>query len=320
MSHSHPHNQDTVSRETAQHSSVTRPAAPRNSNLGVGIGLRSAHHSEIEQRLAELQLESVSWLEIHSENYFDSESDLSKSLSRIAQHRPISCHGVGLSLGSVDEPSKQHIQQLSELVKRVDPVLVSDHLSWSENGGVHYNDLLPLPYTEEALDVFCRNLSIVQHALGRLLLIENPSSYLRFAHSTIDEWEFLNEVQRRTECRLLLDLNNVHVSAFNHGFDEQVYLSKINAQAIDEIHLAGFTKKRLPQGEIWIDTHSRPVSNEVWDLYANWTKQHGAHATLIEWDSDLPTVDELVLEAFKAQQIIGTEAQIELNNPTAINL
>ncbi len=242
----------------------------------------------------------LNWLEIHSENYFQPHAPARRDLRRLRERYDISCHGIGLSLGSVAAVNTQHLAQLKTLVDDIDPILISDHLSWSENGGHYFNDLLPLPYTEEALAVFCRNVDQVQHALGRPLLIENPSSYLRFSHSTIPEWEFLRAVQQRTDCRLLLDLNNVHVSAFNHGFDSQTYLDAIPASAVEEIHLAGYSVKTLPQGEIWIDTHSRPVSDAVWQLFERWCHQHGTRRTLIEWDLDIPAPEVLLGEAHQA--------------------
>ena len=172
------------------------------------------------------------------------------------------------------------------------PIAVSDHLSWSSVDGQYFNDLLPLPYTEEALAHFCRKVEQVQEALGRQLLVENPSSYLSFNHSTIPEWEFLRAVQQRTGCGLLFDLNNIYVSSFNHGFDCQTYLDAIDPRTVKEIHLAGFTVKQFEQGEIWIDTHSKPVSEPVWQLYRQWVRQHfaalGGVPTLIEWDSRYP--------------------------------
>ncbi len=262
-----------------------------------GVGLRSPHLDYFSTQKPQL-----GWLEIHSENYFQPYSTARQTLRRLADDYQISCHGIGLSLGSVERPNQNHLKQLKHLVDELQPFLVSDHLSWSENGGHYFNDLLPLPYTEEALKVFCRNVDEVQNYLQRPMLIENPSSYLKFNHSTISEWEFLSEVQRRTECRLLLDLNNVYVSAFNHGFDTETYLSAIPADAVDEIHLAGFTIKQLEQGEIWIDTHSKPVCDEVWLLFDTWLAQHGARHTLIEWDLDIPAPEILLAEADKASQ------------------
>lgn len=263
----------------------------------IGVGLRTPHLDYFTH-----QQPALSWLEIHSENYFQPHSAARHTLRKIANDYQISCHGIGLSLGSVGRISQPHLKKLKSLIDEIDPFLVSDHLSWSENGGHYFNDLLPLPYTEEALHVFCRNVIEVQDYLQRPILIENPSSYVKFAHSTIPEWEFLSEVQRNTDCRLLLDLNNIHVSAFNHGFDSQTYLDSIPAEHVDEIHLAGFTIKQLEKGEIWIDTHSQPVSDEVWQLYEQWLKQHGSRHTLIEWDLDIPTPEVLLAEADKANQ------------------
>ncbi|WGW00263.1 DUF692 domain-containing protein [Vibrio sp. YMD68] len=265
----------------------------------IGVGLRSPHITYFQAQKPELN-----WLEIHSENYFQPHSASRQSLRRLMNDYQISCHGIGLSLGSVERVNTQHLAQLKQLVNEINPIMVSEHLSWSENGGHYFNDLLPLPYTEEALAVFCRNVQEVQDTLKRPILIENPSSYLKFTHSTLTEWDFLTEVQKRTDCRLLLDLNNVHVSAFNHGFNSQTYLNAINADVVDEIHLAGFTVKPLDKGEIWIDTHSQPVSDEVWALYRQWVKKNGSRHTLIEWDLDLPSPERLLQEAEKANQIL----------------
>ena len=268
----------------------------------VGVGLRSPHVSQvIEQR------PDIGWLEIHSENYFTPTSLARQQLRQIADHYPISCHGIGLSLGSADPLNREHLIQLKQLVDEINPIAVSDHLSWSSVDGQFFNDLLPLPYTEEALDNFCRKVDQVQNFLGRQFLVENPSSYLRFQHSAIPEWEFLHQVQQRTECGLLLDLNNIYVSAFNHGFDCNQYLAALDPSAVKEIHLAGFTVKQFDDGEIWIDTHSKPVSQPVWQLYRQWVQQHGAVPTLIEWDLDIPELAVLLAEADKANSILMQE-------------
>lgn len=271
----------------------------------VGVGLRTPHLDYFADQAPQL-----SWLEIHSENYFQPNSLLRRQLERIRQDHDISCHGIGLSLGSVAEVSQTHLKQLKTLIDDIQPVLVSDHLSWSENGGHYFNDLLPLPYTEEALEIFCRNVYQVQEYLQQPILIENPSSYLAFAHSTIPEWEFLSQVQQRTDCRLLLDFNNIYVSAFNHGFSCDDYLAGINPDVVDEIHLAGFTVKQLPQGEIWIDTHSRPVSDQVWQLFSQWIAANGSRHTLIEWDLDIPQPEVLLDEASKASAIITQHSRL----------
>ncbi|BDU39001.1 MNIO family bufferin maturase [Vibrio nigripulchritudo] len=265
----------------------------------VGVGLRTPHLDFFTTEAT-----GLSWLEIHSENYFLPNSLQRKQLNQIAENYDISCHGIGLSLGSVGGVNHEHLVRLKRLIDDINPILISDHLSWSENGGHYYNDLLPLPYTEEALDVFCQNVIQVQDHLKRPMLIENPSSYVKFSHSTIDEWVFLAEVQKRTDCRLLLDFNNIHVSAFNHGFSTDEYLAGIDADTVDEIHLAGFTIKQLDKGEIWIDTHSRPVSDEVWSLFSSWIAQHGDRHTLIEWDLEIPEPQVLLQEASKASHYL----------------
>ncbi|WP_087024678.1 DUF692 domain-containing protein [Thaumasiovibrio subtropicus] len=269
----------------------------------VGVGLRHPHFFDFIS-----QQPQVGWLEIHSENFFNPHSDASRALAAISKAYPISCHGIGLSLGSADPINTHHVEQLRALIQRVNPIAVSDHLSWSSINGQFFNDLLPLPYTEEALLNFCDKVDRVQNAIGRQMLIENPSSYLSFEQADYTEWDFLAEVEKRTGCGLLLDLNNIHVSAFNHQFDAQAYLDAINPAAVKEIHLAGYTVKTLPEGELWIDTHSKPVSEPVWALYRQWLQthsaKHGVPATLIEWDSDIPALEVLLAEARKAEQII----------------
>lgn len=267
----------------------------------VGVGLRAPHIDFFKDHSPEL-----SWVEIHSENYFASHSPARNDLRILREQYDISCHGIGLSLGSVSPVNSTHLAKLKALVDDIDPILVSDHLSWSENGGHYFNDLLPLPYTEEALTVFCRNVLMVQDYLKQPILIENPSSYVSFAHSTIEEWVFLSEVQKRTDCHLLLDFNNIHVSSFNHGFSCESYLAEIDSSKVQEIHLAGFTKKVTDNGEIWIDTHSKPVSDEVWLLFSQWVRSHGSRRTLIEWDLDLPEPKVLINEAIKASNCLHT--------------
>ncbi|WP_428454676.1 DUF692 domain-containing protein [Photobacterium kasasachensis] len=270
----------------------------------VGVGLRSPHITQVLE-----EKPNIGWLEVHSENYFTTTSTARQQLRQIAEHYPISCHGIGLSLGSADPLDRQHLSQLKQLVDEIDPIAVSDHLSWSSVNGQFFNDLLPLPYTEEALEHFCQKVEQVQEYLGRQMLIENPSSYLSFASSAIPEWEFLHQVQQRTGCGLLLDLNNIYVSAFNHGFDCDQYIAALDASAVKEIHLAGFTVKQFEDGEIWIDTHSKPVSEPVWQLYRRWVQQHGRTPTLIEWDLDIPPLSVLLGEADKARNIITQEAR-----------
>jgi uncharacterized protein (UPF0276 family) len=239
----------------------------------------------------------VGWFEVHSENYFGDGGQPLTYLERIRAAWPVSLHGVGLSLGRADALDMRHLRLLARLIERVDPALVSEHLCWGAVPGAHLNDLLPLPYTEEALSVVCAHIVQAQDFLGRRLLIENVSSYLRYAHSTIPEWEFLAAVARRTDCGVLLDVNNVYVSACNHGFDPDDYLNGIAPGSVGEIHLAGFDRV----GELLIDTHGKRVVPQVWALYARALARFGRVPTLIEWDTDLPALAVLLDEAAQAQ-------------------
>jgi uncharacterized protein (UPF0276 family) len=265
-----------------------------------GIGLRSTHvHEILETRPA------LGWVEVHSENYFG-RGIPRHYLERIREHYPVSLHGVGLSVGSTDALSREHLAALRELVSDIDPLFVSEHLSWSSVGGRYLNDLLPLPYTEEALAHVTARVGEIQERLGRQILIENISSYLQFAESAIPEWEFLAELANHSGCAVLLDVNNIFVSATNHGFDAYHYLQAIPVRAVREMHLAGFTRKTFEGGEILIDTHNRRVTPEVWRLYEAAVARFGTVPTLIEWDSDLPPLAVLQDEARRAQAIMET--------------
>jgi hypothetical protein len=247
----------------------------------------------------------VGWFEIHAENYFGDGGWPWHSLERIRRDYPVSVHGVGLSLGSADELKREHIAKLKTVVDRIEAGLVSEHLCWTSIDGRCLNELLPLPYTEEALAHTARRATRVQELLGRRILIENISSYLQYEHSTIREPEFLAELARRSGCALLLDVTNLHISSLNHGFDASGYVDSIPSDLVHEIHLAGFTLNRWDGGEMLIDTHSRPVDEAVWSLYRSVLARVGPVPTLIEWDDDLPPLDVLVAEAAKAQQILG---------------
>ncbi len=262
-----------------------------------GIGLRGPHMQELLENRPD-----VGWLEVHSENFFGYGGAPIHNLLLAREDYPISLHGVGLSIGSGDTLDAMHLARLAHLVQMVEPVFVSEHLSWGSVNGVHFNDLLPLPYTEEALDHFCLHVCQVQDYLGRKILIENPSSYLRYRHSVIPESEFLTAVCRRTGAGLLLDVNNVFVSACNHHFDPLEYLADVPGELVDEIHLAGHTLKKFSEGEIRIDDHASPVSDAVWSLYVETLKLIGAKPSLIEWDVELPPLDRLVAEANIAGQ------------------
>jgi uncharacterized protein (UPF0276 family) len=263
-----------------------------------GIGLRSAHvHEILETRPA------LGWVEVHSENYFG-RGIPRHYLERIRASYPVSLHGVGLSVGSTDPLNSDHLAALRELADDIEPLFVSEHLSWSSVGGRYLNDLLPLPYTEEALAHLVTRINEIQERLGRQILIENISSYLQFDQSAIPEWEFLAELSNRSGCAVLLDVNNIYVSATNHGFDAYRYLQAIPVRAVREMHLAGFTRKTFDGGEILIDTHNRRVVPEVWRLYEAAIARFGAVPTLIEWDSDLPPLAVLLDEARQAQTIL----------------
>lgn len=259
-----------------------------------GIGLRAAHYREV---LASRP--AVGWFEVHSENYFGDGGQPLHYLERIRADYPISLHGVGLSLGSVGALDQDHLCRLKALAQRIEPGLVSEHLCWSAYAGRHLNDLLPLPYTEEALDVVCSKVQAAQDFLGRQILVENVSSYLRFSHSSMDEWDFLAQVAVRSGCGILLDVNNIYVSACNHGFDARRYLRAIPAAAVREIHLAGFDRV----DGLLIDTHGTRVCDAVWTLYRETRSLVGPVPTLIEWDTDIPDLAVLLEEAATAHRI-----------------
>jgi uncharacterized protein (UPF0276 family) len=222
-------------------------------------------------------------------------------LDAIRRDYPLSLHGIGLSLGSAEGLDTAHLERVRQVVDRFDPGLVSEHLSWSVVGGTYLGDLLPLPMTDEALDIVCRHVDQTQALLKRRILIENPSSYLSFKHSTIPEWEFLSAVARRTGCSILCDVNNIFVSACNHGWDASAYLAALPAHAIGEIHLAGHAVRQLDDGKLLrIDDHGSRVPPPVWGLYSEALERFGPVPTLIEWDTDVPSLEVQLGEAAQA--------------------
>jgi hypothetical protein len=265
-----------------------------------GIGLRAQHH----RRVAETR-PTTGWFEAHSENYFGASSAALAALLRVREHYPVALHGVGLSIGSTDPLDRAHLDELTTLVQRVQPGFVSEHLSWGVVDGVRTNDLLPLPYTEEALWYLVARVEEVQEALDRQILIENVSSYLRFAHEEISEWEFLAALARESGCALLLDVNNVYVNARNHGFAAEQFLSGIPRGAVAEIHLAGHSQRTFEGGTVLVDTHSARVAPAVWELFAAAIRRFGPVPTLIEWDADIPSLDVLIDEARLADDVLG---------------
>jgi uncharacterized protein (UPF0276 family) len=264
-----------------------------------GVGLRSPHLAEVMRTHP-----AVPWFEVHAENYLGGGPAV-RALEQIRQDYPLSVHGVGLSLGSADGLDTRHLTRLKRLCERVEPVLVSEHLAWSSAGGAYLNHLLPLVYTEETLDILCRNVEQAQTVLGRRLLIENPSSYLRFAGSTISEPEFLTAIVQRTGCGLLCDVNNIYVTSQNFDQHPVAYLDMMPVHAVSEIHLAGHTINDVDGQPLWIDDHGAPVATAVWELFTLALGRFGPVPTLIEWDTNLPEFTELMAEASKADRLLA---------------
>lgn len=277
-----------------------------------GVGLRFRHHHEVVEGHP-----PVAWFEVHIENYMGGGS-APAYLDAIRQDYPVSLHGVGLSLGSAEGMDFQHLARVRDVIRRVEPGLVSEHLSWSLSGGVYFADLLPLPMTEEALTIVCTHVDQVQTYLQRRISLENPSTYLRFRHSTIPEWEFLAEVARRTGCGILCDVNNIYVSASNHGWNALVYLDAMPPESVTEVHLAGHSVRQLDQGQIIrIDDHGSRVAPPVWDLFGQALKRFGPVPTLIEWDTDVPALAVLMEEAAIAEAAIERQRNDSLCANTA---
>ncbi len=260
-----------------------------------GVGLKAEHYQNILETSPD-----IGWFEVHPENYMGAGGPPHKYLEAIRRDYPLSLHGVGLSLGSAEPVSPDHLARLAALIARYEPALVSEHVSWSVLGGAYFNDLLPLPYTEETVNTLSDNISRMQDALGRAILVENPSTYLEFEASQIPEPEFLLEVARRTGCGLLLDINNVFVCARNHGFDPDAYLAQIPPALVGEIHMAGHAVEIKGNRELRIDDHGSPVIDDVWALYEGYMARAPHAPTLIEWDRHIPAWDVLLAEAQKA--------------------
>ena len=226
--------------------------------LGCGVGLRSQHYPVITEKWPK-----VDWFEAISENYMDTGGRPLQILEQVRHHYPIALHGTALSIGSVDPINQKYLERLKKLVDRIDPFIVSDHLCWSSVEGEVLHDLLPLPFTEEAIQHIVQRVSQVQELLGRRILLENVSTYVTYTHSAMPEWEFLTEVARRSGCGILLDVNNLYVNATNHKFDPREYLKNISKESVGQIHLAGHTD----MGSFLFDTHSAPIIDRVWELY-----------------------------------------------------
>jgi uncharacterized protein (UPF0276 family) len=261
-----------------------------------GVSFKAEHFYEI---IAELQ--PLGFFEVHAENYMGAGGSPHAQLSALRERYALSIHGVGLSIGSPQRLDRAHLARLRALCDRYQPESFSEHLAWSSHGGVYYNDLLPLPYTEETLARIVEHVDEVQTALGRQVLLENPSTYLQFAATTIPEAEFLRETAKRTGCGLLLDVNNVFVQARNHGTDARDYLRKFPIDRVREIHLGGHDEQEDDSGApLLIDAHGKPVAEPVWALYVEVIARTGPVATLIEWDNNVPAWPALRSEAERA--------------------
>ncbi len=262
--------------------------------LGHGIGLRPPHYAEVVQSLP-----GVDWFEVITENFMVAGGNPRQVLRQVRARYPIVLHGVSLSIGSVDPIDETYLTGLVALAAETEPAWISDHLCWSSFGGHTGHDLWPLPFTEEALGHVVRRVEAVQERLRRRILIENVSSYVEFAHSTLPEWEFLAEVARRADCGLLLDVNNVFVSARNHGFDPAQFLAALPPGRVKQIHLAG----HRDEGTHLLDTHDHPVCEGVWGLYRQAVQRFGALSTLIERDDRIPSLAEVIAESRQAAAI-----------------
>jgi uncharacterized protein (UPF0276 family) len=266
-----------------------------------GVGLKPEHYRDILEGRPD-----IGWFEVHAENYMGAGGPPHHYLERVRALYPLSLHGVGLSIGAARPLDKQHLARLKVLVDRYQPALFSEHLAWSTHDEVYLSDLLPLPYTEETLAHVTRHVDEVQTALGRQILIENPSTYLRFDENDMDEIAFLTQLAERTGCGLLLDVNNVHVSATNHDYDAAAYIDTFPVEHVGEIHLAGYAEGEDESGApLLIAAHDRSVLDPVWELYRRAVLRSGAKPTLIEWDNDVPSWPVLFAEARRAEQIMA---------------
>lgn len=268
-----------------------------------GVGLKPEHYRDVLDEFPD-----IGWFEVHPENYMGAGGWPHHVLERVRARYPLSMHGVGLSIGGVEALDRRHLARLAELERRYTPGLVSEHLAWSTHEGHFLNDLLPLPYNAVTLARVVDHVDELQQALGRQVLIENPATYVTFSSTDMPEVEFLAELSRRAQCRLLLDCNNVYVSAINHRFDATGYIEAFPVECVNEIHLAGYAETADDDGSpLLIDAHDRTVRDAVWKLFALVIKRAGAVPTLIEWDNDVPEWKTLYAEAMKAERLLVNE-------------
>jgi uncharacterized protein len=283
------------------------PKAQRAIPMRAGVGLRPAHFAAILETNPD-----IGFFEVHAENYMGAGGPPHRHLGEIRNRYPLSLHGVGLSIGAGRPLDRGHLQRLKQLTERYQPGLFSEHLAWSTHDRSFFNDLLPVPYTAATLACVCDHIDEVQEALGRQMLLENPSTYLAFAESTYSEVDFIGEVVHRTGCGLLLDINNVHVASVNHERDPMRYIDQYPLRHVQEIHLAGCTREADEEGRpLLIDTHDRPVDQMVWTLFENAIERLGPTPTLIEWDAKVPVWEELKAEADRAETILRAAVRRE---------
>lgn len=262
--------------------------------LGHGVGLRPCHYREVVE-----EHPRIDWFEVISENFMVPGGNPRRVLRAVRERYPVVMHGVSLSLGSTDPLDPRYLGELDALAREVEPSWVSDHLCWGSFGGRHSHDLLPLPYTEEALAHVASRVLQVQERLGRQMLVENVSSYVSYNHSTMSEWEFLAELTARTDCGLLLDVNNIFVSAHNHNFDARAFVEGVPRDRVKQIHLAGHSV----EGPLLLDTHDHAVCDGVWELYRHAIERFGRVSTLIEWDDHIPALSRVMEESAAARKI-----------------
>lgn len=272
---------------------MSTPAAQRP-DLGFGLGLRPAHYEEILAGEPD-----VDWFEVVSENYMVDGGKPLYYLDRIRERYPVVMHGVSMSIGGTDPLDRDYLGRLKALADRIGPRWISDHLCWTGFDGRQLHDLLPLPYTEEAVTHVAGRVEAVQDVLGSRILLENVSSYVTYRHSAMSEWEFLRAVAERADCLILLDINNIYVSAMNHGFDPEIYLEGVPPERVYQFHLAGHSRN----GDIIVDTHDHDVPDPVWMLYAGAVRRFGRVATMIERDSDIPPLNDLLVELDHARRV-----------------
>ncbi|KEA64624.1 hypothetical protein ADIMK_1077 [Marinobacterium lacunae] len=301
----------TPAGETAAHHNLKAPSRFNTLPVSAGIGLKPEHYQALLDQLPE-----IGFLEVHAENYMVAGGPYHHYLSRLHEHYALSIHGVGLSIGGDAPLDEHHLSRLVTLLDRHPPERFSEHLAWSSHSGEFFNDLLPLPYTEERLKIVCEHVDQVQTRLKRQILLENPATYVQFAASSIPETEFLSAVVERTGCGLLLDVNNVYVSCINHGLNSRDYISALPCNRVGEIHLAGFSRDTDAAGApLLIDSHGAPVADAVWNLYAYALELTGPVATLIERDNNIPPLPILVGEALRAQNLLLSRVDAAIEEP-----